>query len=274
MATVERAACDSAAGRLIRPARPVASGVPRKALRIVLIGVALVFGWQALVSLFELPPYILPAPRDVWSRLHAQPLFLGRHAAITAIEIAAGLGAGVLAGISTALLMAALPLARRLVLPLVVVSQALPVFAIAPLLVIWFGFGLASKIVMAGLIIYFPIASAFFDGLRRTDPALLDYARLVGAPAWRTLLHIRVPAALPALATGLRVAGTIAPIGAVVGEWVGASAGLGFVMLHANARMQGDLLFAALLLLAALALALRFLVDRLARRLAPWQAET
>jgi putative hydroxymethylpyrimidine transport system permease protein len=177
-------------------------------------------------------------------------------------------------GIATALAMAQIPWLMRVLRPVLVVSQALPVFAIAPLLVIWFGFGLASKVVMAGLIINFPVAVAFLDGLRRTDEGLIDIGRLYRASRLETLMLIRVPFALPWLATGLRVAATVAPIGAVVGEWVGASAGLGFVMLQANARMETDLMFAALALLAALALFVRFLVDRLCRALSPWQPET
>ena len=154
-----------------------------------------------------------------------------------------------------------------------VVSQALPVFAIAPLLVLWFGFGLSSKIVMASLIIFFPVTSAFYDGLRRTDPDLLDYAKLVRATPWQTLMLIRVPAALPALGSGLRVAAVFAPIGAIVGEWVGSSQGLGFVMLQANARAQADVVFAALALLAAMALLLRTIVDKATRAMTPWQSE-
>jgi putative hydroxymethylpyrimidine transport system permease protein len=163
-------------------------------------------------------------------------------------------------------------------MPLLVVSQAIPVFAIAPLLVLWFGYGIASKVAMAALIIFFPVAANFLDGLRRTEPGWLDLARTmtVGRPgaALRILWHIRVPAALPALASGLRVAAAVAPIGAVVGEWVGSSAGLGFLMLHANARLQIDLMFAALLTLALFALVLYFTVDRGLTALIAWQRET
>ena len=104
-------------------------------------------------------------------------------------------------------------------------GQTIPVFALAPLLVLWFGYGLASKVAMAILIIYFPVAAALFDGLRRTEPGWLDLARTMGATRLRTLLRVRLPAALPAFGSGLRVATAVAPIGAVVGEWVGSSAG-------------------------------------------------
>jgi putative hydroxymethylpyrimidine transport system permease protein len=132
---------------------------------------------------------------------------------------------------------------------------------------------MASKVVMATLIIYFPVTSAFFDGLRRTEPGWLDLARTMGGSRARVLWHLRVPAALPALGSGLRVATAVAPIGAVVGEWVGASAGLGYLMLHANARMQVDVMFAALFVLGVFAVGLYYTVDVAVRRAVPWQAE-
>ena len=159
-------------------------------------------------------------------------------------------------------------------MPVFVISQALPVFALAPILVLWLGYGMASKVAMAILIIYFPVTAAFHDGLRRTEQGWVDLARTMGASRSSMLRYIRFPAALPALASGLRVATAVAPIGAVVGEWVGASRGLGYLMLHSNARMQVDVMFAALLVLALFAAALYFAVDACLRRAMPWQPET
>jgi putative hydroxymethylpyrimidine transport system permease protein len=127
---------------------------------------------------------------------------------------------------------------------------------------------------MAVIVIYFPVSAAFLDGLRRTDPGWIELARTMNARPWAILLRLRLPAALPALASGLRVATAVAPIGAVIGEWVGSSAGLGYTMLQANARMQIPLMFAALLTLAVFAVALYLIVDALLRRLVPWQSES
>ncbi|MEM6667386.1 MAG: ABC transporter permease [Pseudomonadota bacterium] len=251
-----------AAGRFRRHARSMAIGLGAVALLLLV--------WWLAVLVFQPPPFILPRPGAVLATLVSDWSFLAGQARVTAAEMVLGLLVGAGLGIATALLLSLSSVAERLARPVLIISQALPVFAIAPLLVLWFGFGMASKVVMAALIIYFPVASAFLDGLRRTDPGLLDLARLNGARPLQTLRIIRVPAALPALASGLRVAATIAPIGAVVGEWVGASAGLGFVMLQANARMQTDQMFAALALLAALAIALRLVADGLIARLVPW----
>ena len=157
-----------------------------------------------------------------------------------------GLALGLMLGCALAIVFAASAGWRRWALPLVIVSQAIPVIAIAPLLVLWLGFGMASKVAMAALVIFFPVASALYDGLRRTDPGWLDLARTMDASAARPLLQIRLPAALPAFASGARIAAAVAPIGAVIGEWVGASAGLGYLMTQQLARGQTSLAFAAL----------------------------
>ncbi len=242
-------------------------------LRPLATALGLLLAWEALVRLTGVPPFILPGPGRVLSALvERRDLLLG-HAAVTAGEILAGMVLGSLVGALAALLLAASGTARRWLTPLLVASQALPVFALAPLLVLWLGYGAGSKVAMAVLIIFFPVTAAFHDGLRRTEPGWLELARVMNARPAATLWRVRVPAALPAMASGLRVAAAVAPIGAVIGEWVGSSAGLGYLMLHANARMQVDLMFAALLVLAAMALGLHAATDRGLRRLIPWQPE-
>lgn len=158
-------------------------------------------------------------------------------------------------------------------MPLVLTSQAIPVFALAPLLVLWFGFGISAKVAMAVLVIFFPVTSAFFDGLRRVNNDLLDLARTMGASRWALLRHVRLMAALPAFGSGLRMAAAVAPIGAIIGEWVGAGEGLGYVMLNANARMQTELCFAALFILVLMTLLLWLAVDSALRRLIRWAPE-
>jgi putative hydroxymethylpyrimidine transport system permease protein len=230
--------------------------------------------WQAIVAIAELPPYILPGPARVATVFAERwPLILS-HALPTLIEIGLGLVLGVGLGAAAALAETSFGVARRWLFPVLVASQAVPVFALAPLLVLWLGYGLASKVAMATLIIFFPVTIAFADGLRRTDPGWLDLARTMGGGRRAVIRHVRIPAALPALASGVRVAAAVAPIGAVIGEWVGASRGLGYLMLHANARAQADLMFAALLTLTLIGLALYFGVDRALKRMVTWQPET
>ncbi|WP_082490640.1 ABC transporter permease [Aureimonas sp. Leaf454] len=239
-------------------------------LRAILIVLIL---WQAALLVLDPPRFMLPEPLDVVRTLIARFDLLLREAAVTAVEIVLGLVIGTAAGILAGLAVVMLPRVGALLWPPILALQSMPVFAVAPLLVLWFGFGLASKVVMAALILFFPVASAFADGLRRTDPVLLDAAALTQASTWAAFRHVRIPLALPALVTGLRVAAPLAPLGAVIGEWVGSAGGLGFVMLQANARMQTDLVFAALAILAVTTLLLRVLVDALAARLAPWAPE-
>jgi putative hydroxymethylpyrimidine transport system permease protein len=245
-----------------------------KPLKPILIAAGFLLAWQAAVLITAVPAYILPSPLAVLRAGVANAGLLGGHAAVTAGEILAGFLIGAGLGSATAVAMARFAAVRRWVLPVVVASQAIPVFALAPVLVLWLGYGPASKVAMAVLVIYFPVTAAFLDGLRRTDPGWLDLASVMGARGWATMRWIRIPAALPALGSGLRMAAAVAPIGAVIGEWVGSSAGLGFLMLHANARLRVDLMFAALALLAAMGLLLFFAVDRAVRRAVPWMAES
>jgi putative hydroxymethylpyrimidine transport system permease protein len=244
------------------------------ALRALIIATALIAVWAAIVLIAQPPPYILPGPLAVLVALAGHGGEIARHAVTTAVEIVLGMALGTIFGIASALFMAYFRPARRWLMPVLVISQALPVFALAPLLVLWLGYGMGSKVAMATLIIYFPVTAAFFDGLRRTEPGWLDLAQIMNGSRLAVLRRVRIPAALPALGSGLRVAAAVAPIGAVVGEWVGSSAGLGYLMLHANARLQIDLMFAALIVLGILAVALYYAVDTVMNRLTYWQPDT
>ncbi len=242
-------------------------------LRPIIIIFSLLIFWQGLVMILRLPSYILPTPIAVFKTMVLQwPLLLSQTWP-TLLETLLGLFFGVAVGMLGALAMAYFQPVRFWLLPVLVISQALPTFAIAPLLVIWFGYGMASKIITTMIMLFFPVTSAFFDGLRRTETGWLDLARTMNATRWRELWHLRFPAALPALASGLRIATATAPIGAVIGEWVGSSRGLGFLMLNANARLQIDLMFAALLIIVLMALILYGMMDFSLRKIINWQPE-
>jgi putative hydroxymethylpyrimidine transport system permease protein len=240
-------------------------------MRPLVIAAGLVALWQLIVWVSGAPPFILPGPAAVAETWFARAPMILTHAATTATEIVLGLLIGTTIGLATAVMLAEWRRLRPWLLPILVISQAIPVFALAPILVLWLGYGMASKVAMAALIIFFPVTAALYDGLRRVDPLWLDAARAMSCTGLRLFRRVRLPAALPAFASGLRVATAVAPIGAVVGEWVGSSAGLGYLMLHANARLQIDLMFAALLTLAVLAVALYTAVDAILRRAVAWQ---
>ncbi len=240
-------------------------------LRTLFLFIGIIAIWQMVISIFNLPPYILPTPLSVLFSLQNHFTLILHETGITIAETCLGLLLGVLLGTLAALLMASFKSIGFWILPILVISQAIPTFAIAPLFVIWFGYGMTSKIATAIIMIFFPVASSFLDGLNRSHPGWLDLAKTMNAKKWRLFWYIRIPAALPSLASGVRVATVAAPIGAVVGEWVGASQGLGFLMLNANARMQIDLMFAGLWVLIIFSLGLYFLVDKSLKRLIPWQ---
>ncbi|WP_136649539.1 ABC transporter permease [Paracoccus aeridis] len=232
---------------------------------LLAIAAALVL-WDAAVRITGLPPYLLPGPVAV-----AQSLWVNRGeiwpaALLTAYETLLGLAIGAGLGIAVAAAMAAWPRLGRALSPVLVVSQTIPVFALAPILTLWLGFGLAPKVAIVVLIVFVPVAQALHDGLMAPPTAQLDVARTMGAGRWSELRHLRFPAALPRLASGLRLGAIYAPVGAVIGEWVGGARGLGALMIQANGRMKTDLMFAALIVVVALSLTIYGIIDRLLAR--------
>ena len=242
-----------------------------KVLRPLILLCGLLLAWQLVVLLTGVPRYILPGPVPVILAMIEHRALLAGHLLTTLAEIAAGLAVGTVLGCGCALSMILLPLVKRWLLPVLVISQAIPVFALAPILVLWLGYGMASKIGMAVLIIFFPVTSSFYYGMQRTNPALLELARIMGGKPLAILRWVVIPSALPAFASGMRVAAAVAPIGAVVGEWVGSSSGLGFYMLYANARMQVDVMFAALTVLAVMSLVIYHTIDKCLNLLIFWE---
>jgi len=239
--------------------------------RLLFIAAGLTLLWQLIVVLTDAPHYILPGPIPVLKAIVSHAPTLLQHLQTTLTEIILGLLLGTLLGTSCALAMIMLPRLKYWMLPVLVISQAIPVFALAPVLVLWLGYGMASKVAMTVLIIFFPVTSSFYYGMQRTEPDLLELARIMDAGPVATLRFIVIPSALPSFASGVRVAAAVAPIGAVVGEWVGSSSGLGYYMLHSNARMQIDLMFAALTVLSLSSLTIYFLIDFSLDKLIFWE---
>jgi putative hydroxymethylpyrimidine transport system permease protein len=241
---------------------------------ILLSTMVIVVIWQLVVWISGVPSFILPGPLKVALALVNNAALIAEHAWITLLEVLAGLVLGTLLGIVTALYIMMSRVAQRLLMPVLVLSQTIPVFALAPVLTLWLGYGLSSKIVMTLLIIYFPVTSTFLDGLHATPRGFLDLARTMRASRLTTLIQVRVPAALPSLASGIRLAAVYAPIGAVIGEWVGASQGLGYLMLLANGRVKIDLMFAALITLCLLTILLRAAIGVICEKINDWAGQT
>lgn len=224
----------------------------------ILFGISL---WQGVVWLTDVPQFILPSPGRVAQTGWEYRRLILENTLVTGTEVALGLVLGTVLGALTAILLASSQRLHRLVMPLLILTQAIPVFALAPILTLWLGYGMASKVMMALLIIFFPVTSAFFDGLSRIPSGFADLVQTMGGTKWQIMQHIRIPHAIPSLGTGLKLAAVYAPIGAVIGEWVGASQGLGYLMLLANGRAKTDLMFASLLCLCLFATLLYFAVS-------------
>jgi NitT/TauT family transport system permease protein len=225
----------------------------------VLAGLLFVGAWKLLVVIGNYPTFILPAPELVagrfvsgWSDGTIPP-----HAARTITEVLLGFAIGASVALVAGYALARLPLAERLLSPYLVAAQATPILAIAPLLALWFGTGLASKLLICGLIVFFPVAISTMVGVRAVDGRLLELARSLRATRWQVVRTLEIPAALPSIFGGLRVGVTLAVVGAIVGEWAGADRGLGLLVnLARGSLFDTPLLFATLLTIALLGVVL------------------
>ena len=232
-------------------------------LLIVLVVIAV---WEFACGWFSIPDFILPAPSEILKTTVLKASLLLPHAGITALEIIMGIFLSLLVAVPLATVMFSCPSIERALSPFLVASQAVPVFALAPLLVIWLGYGLASKVLMAAIIIFFPITVSLLEGYKNCDREYAVFFDLMGAGFWKKLRLLYWPWALPYFFSGLKVGVTVATIGAVIGEWVGAQRGLGYLMIQANARLQVSLVFAAILWLSVMGIAMWVFVGFLERK--------
>jgi NitT/TauT family transport system permease protein len=223
--------------------------------------------WRELV-----PAYLVPAPGAVAETMVADWAMLLEHTWVTTLETIVGFVLAAVIGVATAVLLVYSRTAEKSLYPLILFAQVIPKIAIAPILVVWFGFGMTPKIVLAVLIAFFPVVVSAVAGLRSVDPELLEMSATMGASRWKTFRKIRFPGALPQLMSGLKVAVTLAVVGAVVGEFVGADRGLGYVLLLASGNLDAPLLFADLILMSLIGVVLFVLVEVLERLLIPWHA--
>jgi NitT/TauT family transport system permease protein len=240
-------------------------------LRPIIIVFSILIFWQGLVMILRLPPYILPTPIAVFKTMIAQWPLLLNQTWPTLVETLLGLFFGVAVGMLGALAMAYFQPIRFWLLPVLVISQALPTFAIAPLLVIWFGFGLTSKILVAGLVAFFPILTNGIMGFRNTDPRLAELMAIMGAKRQQIFIKLELPSSLPVIFGGLKLGITLSVIGAVVGEFSGAGRGLGYLVNAARGSFDTPLIFVALIALALLGISFYLFICWLEYCLLPWR---
>lgn len=226
--------------------------------------------WYGATAIFKIPTYLLPSPAVTVGAIVLDSRLIGRHIATTMIETVAGLGMAIFAGITIAIVMNASRLSRDLIYPPLVLSQAIPLIAIAPLILIWFGLGILAKVLIVAFVCFFPIAVNAYEGFRTVDPALRDLLTAFGATRIDRYRHLYIPSTLPGILAGLKIAATYSVLGAVVGEWLGGSVGIGVYMTRALQSFRTDRLFGAILVVMLLSLVLFGIVDGLSRVLTPW----
>ena len=241
--------------------------------------ISIIFGiiaWGLIARLSGLPRFILPSPLDVWTRLLTSLAdgSLLYHTGVTLLEITLGLLVGVTLATVLGYLLAKSRSLEKVLSPYLVASQAIPVVAIAPLLIIWLGQGILSKVVICALIVFFPVLVNTVIGIRAVQPALYDMMNSLRASRWQVISKLEVPASLPVLLGGLRIGATLSVIGAIVGELVNAKEGLGFLLKVGDFQYDTSMVFVAVMMLVVLALSLYGIVALLERRFLKWQETT
>jgi NitT/TauT family transport system permease protein len=233
--------------------------------------VAMVALWWGAVVVFRIPAYLLPGPGAVFSRIVTDAPNLWNHAQITLIEIIIGFGLTIVTSIPLGLLIALSAVAKQIVYPPIMLMQLVPKIAVAPLFLVWLGFGLESKVLLTILMTFFPLLLASISGFMILDDRLLYLTRSMGASSWDTFRYLRFPAALPVIFSGIKTSATIAATAAIVAEFVGANKGLGYVLLRGTSTMDIELVFAVLVVLTIVGIVINYVVEFAEWAMTPWQ---
>ena len=235
-----------------------------------LIVVAAIGAWEGIVAINDIPHWKLPAPSAIGVELWDSGGLLLRHTWVTLQEVLIGFAIALVAGILLAGLINLSRTLERVIYPSVIASQTIPIIVIAPLLLIWVGYGMQHKIIVVALISFFPIVVNTVDGLRSADPDLINLLRTLGASRWQVFAKAQIPTSLPFLFSGMKIAITVSVIGAVIGEWVGSSEGLGYLAIRSQSQFLSERVYAASFLLSLLGIGLFLLAGLLERVLLPW----
>lgn len=228
--------------------------------------------WWLVTEMEWVAPFIIPSPGDTWNAFADNVPYLAQHTWVTTYETVIGFVIAVVVGLVVAVLMVYSKGLEQTLYPVILFAQVIPKIAIAPLFIVWLGFGAGPKILVAVLMAFFPVVISGLAGLRSVDPEILQLTSTMGASRFKTFLKVRLPAALPELLSGLKVAATLAVTGAVVGEFVGANEGLGYVILQANGNLDTAMLFAALIIMSLMGVILFGIIQIAEKFLIPWHA--
>jgi len=234
--------------------------------------VLLVIFWDLGIRVFNIKPYLVPTPWSVAQQLVGEWPMLWRETLPTLYATLGGFVASAIVGVAAAMWISYSRLVESFVYPLLVFSQSVPKVAIAPLFVVWFGFGILPKIIVAFLLGFFPVVVATVQGFKSVEADVIDLARSMGANPWKVFIKFRLPTALPSIFSGLKVSVTLAVVGAVVGEFVGSNSGIGYVLQKANGTFDLPLMFAGLVILSLVGVLLFLAIELIERALMPWHA--
>ena len=236
-------------------------------LAAIVVAIAL---WAALVHVFAIPDYLLPAPQVVAARMMKDWPVLWKHGIYTLVSVLTGFAAGIAIGVPIAFAIVLSRSMERLMMPFLVMSQTIPKVAIAPILVVWLGFGILPKIAIVFLISFFPIVVSTVVGLKSVETDMIDLVRAMGGSTAKIMLRVRAPSALPQMFAGFKIAVCLAVVGAIVGEFVGSDRGLGYLLLTSTGTLDGPLVWAALIVLIAMGMTLFAIVSLIERLAIPW----
>jgi ABC-type nitrate/sulfonate/bicarbonate transport system permease component len=226
--------------------------------------------WQFAVWAFHLPSYLVPAPSALIQVIFHDGRLLGHHLIATLEEALAGLGLAIAIGLGIATLMNTSRILRELLYPHMVLAQAIPLIAVAPIVLIWFGMGMLAKVLIVAFVCFFPITVNIYEGFQMVNRDFVDLLLTFGASRWQRYRHLYIPATLPSMFTGVKIAATYSVLGAVVGEWLGGISGIGIYMTRALQSFRTDKLFAAILVIMVISVLVFKSFDWLGNKLTPW----
>lgn len=241
------------------------SWLPSLAIILLLLAI-----WEGYVRIFDVQKWLLPAPTVIAVTMVDDAALLSRHTWVTLTEVLIGFGLALASGVALASMIVFSRTLERAIYPFVIASQTIPIIVVAPLLLIWIGYGIAPKVIVVALIAFFPIVVNMVDGLKSVDPDMVSLMRTLGANRRQIFTKVQLPSSLPFLFSGTKIAMAVSVIGAVIGEWVGSSQGLGYLMIRSKPQFLTERVFAAIVVLSAIGILLFLLVGLVERLAIPW----
>lgn len=239
----------------------------------IIFSISLIVIWELIIKVLEIEKYIMPTPSDIIKALYENFGAMMPHIIATLFESVVGFGIAVLLALILAIIMDLLPMVKKAIYPVFIISQTVPVIALAPLFIIWFGFGALPKIIVVVIVCFFPIVISISDGLEGVDKDLINHFKLMGASKLKRFFHLKLPYGIINFFSGLRIAATYSIMGAVIGEWLGGDKGLGVYMTRARSTYALDKMFAAIVVIVLMSMIMFYIIGKVEKVLTPWNSE-